>query len=121
MKTAKLVLTVMLFVLIANTLNAENPDYFIGKWSVTVEGTPNGDATSTFVFERVDGKLTGYTQSEGQEPIKFSSVEEEGDEVTAYFTTSGYDVYLYVERIDDDTVEGSMMDMFDCTGKRVFE
>ncbi len=122
MKKARLILFGMLFGLIAISANAQASDFFVGKWAILVKGTPNGDATSTFVFERVEGKLTGYTQSEGQTPIEFSRVEEDGEEVTAYFTSaSGYEVYLYIEKIDEDHVEGSMMDMFDCTGERVKE
>ncbi|PKQ66007.1 hypothetical protein BZG01_12685 [Labilibaculum manganireducens] len=122
MKKARIILFGMLFGLIAISANAQASDFFVGKWAILVTGIPNGDATSYFTFERVDGKITGFTKTEGAAAIKFSRVEEDGDEVTAYFTSaSGYDVYLYIEKIDENHVEGSMMDMFDCTGERVVE
>ena len=49
---------------------------------------------------------------------KFAKVEEKGNTVTLYFTSSGYDVYLQLEKKDDNNVKGSMMNMFDATGTR---
>lgn len=113
---------IMTFCFSTENVQAQTKDYFVGKWSVLVTGTPKGDATSTFVFERVDGKLTGYTKTNDQEPIKFSRIQEDGNEITAYFTSaSGYEVYLYVKKVDDNKVEGSMMDMFDAVGTRIVE
>lgn len=106
----------------AQETQAQSTDYFVGKWEILVEGTPNGDATSIFIFERKDDELAGVVQTEGQAPIKLSRVEEDGDEITAYFTSaSGYEVYLYLEKIDKNKVEGSMMDMFDASGERIKE
>ena len=123
MKARRIFLVGMLFSLLTISATAQASDYFVGKWAILVEGTPNGDATSNFVFERNEkGELIGEVQTEGQAAIKLSRVEENGDELTAYFTSaSGYEVYMYIEKIDENTVEGSMMDMFDATGERVVE
>ena len=102
----------------ANSQDGE--DYFVGKWDILTEGTPSGDAHSTLILKRgEDGKLAGTFQSEGKEATKLTRVVEKGSEVTVYFVTSGYDVYLYLEKIDEAKAEGSMMDMFDCYGTRV--
>lgn len=97
-------------------------DYFVGKWSVLTTGLPSGDAKSTLVLERKDGKLVGTLDQEGK-PNKnvFRKVEEKENSVTCYFTANGYDVYLFLEKKDANNVIGSMMDMFDCTGVRVTE
>lgn len=97
-------------------------DYFVGKWKVLTVGLPSGDATSVVTLERKDGKLTGTMMQDGKPaPNVFRKVEEKGNTVTAYFTASGYDVYLFLEKKDDSNITGSMMDMFDCTGTRLVE
>ncbi|MBL4559372.1 MAG: hypothetical protein JKX79_00155 [Labilibaculum sp.] len=122
MKKVKLILFGMLFSLIALAGNAQNDDYFVGKWNFEIVGTPSGDTQSTLTFERKDGELGGTMESEGKALITFSRVELDGDEITAYFTSdSGYDVYFYLEKIDGNNAEGSMMDFFDATAKRIAE
>lgn len=97
-------------------------DYFVGKWKVLTTGLPSGDATSVVTLERKDGKLTGTMMQDGKPaPNVFTKVDEKGKTVTAYFTASGYDVYLFLEQTGDNNVTGSMMDMFDCTGTRIVE
>lgn len=100
--------------------NAPSGEYFSGKWNILTEGTPSGDANSLLIIERnEEGKLGGVFQSEGGKPAKLTRVEETEESITAYFIASGYDVYLWLEKVDDDTVEGTMMDMFDAYGTRV--
>lgn len=97
-------------------------DYFVGKWNIVTTGLPNGDAKSVVTLERKDGKLIGSMGEEGKPGKKlFDKVEEKATSVTAYFTSNGYDVYLFLEKKDDNNITGSMMDMFDCTGVRVVE
>ena len=123
MKKLSLVLVVIaLFLgsLVANAQSSEN--FFVGKWKVLTVGTPNGDAKSTVSLERKDGKLTGTMASEGaSETIKFTNVEEKENSVTVYFSASGYDVYMVLDKKDENHVTGSMMDMFDVSGERVLE
>jgi hypothetical protein len=97
-------------------------DYFVGKWSVLTTGLPSGDAKSVVTFERKDGKLIGKMAEEGKPNVNiFSKVEEKEKSVTGYFTASGYDVYIFLEKKDDNNITGSLMDMFDCTGVRIVE
>jgi hypothetical protein len=104
----------------ANSQDAK--DYYVGKWDVLTEGTPSGDTHSTLILTRgEDGKLTGTFQSPGKDATKLTRVEEKEDNVTCYFVASGYDVYLYMEKIDQDKMEGSMMDMFDSYATRIKE
>ena len=95
-------------------------DYFVGKWNIEVKGTPQGDGKMTVTLERKDGKLTGtLSAKEMPEAAKFTKVEETEKAVTVYFTSQGYDVYLKLEKKDEDHVTGNMMDMFDATGERI--
>ena len=107
------------------SLHAQNApaDYFVGKWTVSVEDTPMGDMTMNIAIERVDGTLTGTLGGGEMEAIKFSKIEEVKDKsVTLYFSTpDGYDVYIYLEKKDDNAVKASIMDMFDANGIRVIE
>jgi hypothetical protein len=125
MKRASLFLTGMLMMWVTFTLNAQDQpeDFFAGKWECLVEGAPQGDMKMEVTLQRVDGKLTGELIYGTDSPAsKFTRVDEKKDKsVTLYFASSGYDVYLYLEKKDNDAVEGSMMDMFDVTGKRVVE
>lgn len=121
MKNVRLFLVVVFCMVSALKMNAQVPaDFFAGKWSVLVSGTPNGDAKMLVNLERKDGKLTGgVINPDAAEPTKFSNVEEKENSVTVYFSASGYDVYLTLEKKGDNKVEGSMMDMFDAKGERV--
>lgn len=123
MKKTMMIFVGMFFMLATLTLNAQNPpaDYFAGKWNILIEGTPSGDSNSILILKRVDGKLKGTFQSEGKAPAELTRVEEEADEVTCYFVASGYDVYLFMEKLDENKTEGTMMDMFDAYGTRAKE
>lgn len=105
----------------AQDVQDQPTDFFVGEWKVLVEGTPNGDVTMILKLERKDGKLIGTIDGGGQNSTALSRVEEKKDKsITAYFkSSSGYDVYLFLEKKKSgDTLEGSMMDMFDATAKR---
>jgi hypothetical protein len=94
-------------------------DYFAGKWNILVKGLPNGDTKMMVVLDKKDTTLTGtILDSVGTETAKFSKVELKENEVTLYFTAQGYDVYLTMDKKDEDHVTGSMMGMFDAEGTR---
>jgi hypothetical protein len=113
------------FLILSFNANAQTPppgDYYVGKWNVLVEGTPQGDGKMIIVLERKDGKLGGTITNKGAtEPTMITRVEEKEKSITLYFTTTGYDVNLTLEKKDDDHVTGNMMDMFDTKGERVKE
>lgn len=95
------------------------PDYFAGKWNMLVKGLPNGDTKMIVVLDKKDTTLAGIIQdSVGTEISKFSKVEIRENGVTVYFTAQGYDVYMTMNKKDEDHITGSMMDMFDAEGMR---
>lgn len=99
-------------------------DFYAGKWEMLIIGTPNGDAVLTTALARKDGKLTGtITPKTGdqKEEIKISNVEEADGKVTLYFTIQQYDVNVLLEKVDDDNLKGSLMNMFDVKVKRIKE
>ena len=95
-------------------------DYFAGKWSILVKGTPQGDAKMFFVLEKKDSALTGVVQdSTGKEMSKLDKVEVNGNSATVYFNAEGYDVNVVMNKKDEDHVTGNLMGMFDAEGERV--
>ena len=123
MKRLSLIFTVLLGLFLSLNVNAQvKRDYFVGKWNVTVMGTPNGDRIMDFVFTRKEGKLTGAVQdTTGNETAKITTIEESEKSITAAFTAEGYDVTVTFEPVDDNNLKGSLMGMFDAKGVRVKE
>jgi hypothetical protein len=106
----------------ANAQSKTGADYFKGKWSVLVKGTPNGDSKMIFVLENRNDSISGVVQdTTGLEIAKITSAELKEKEVTLYFTTQGYDVNLLLTKKDDDHTTGSLMSMFDAEGERIKE
>lgn len=121
MKKTMMIFAGIFFILATLTLNAQKPaaDYFIGKWNILVEGTPSGDANMILSLEKKDGKVVGILKQEGESGTPIDRVEIKENEMTVYWVASGYDVYLYVEKIDDNKLEGTLMDMFDASAERI--
>jgi hypothetical protein len=123
MKKFTSVLVGILCLLVSVNVNAQSKvgaDYFKGKWSVLLKGTPNGDAKMIFVLENRNDSIAGVVQdTAGVEIAKITNVELKDNEVTLYFTTQGYDVNLLLTKKDDDHTTGSLMSMFDAEGERI--
>ena len=86
MKKVSLLLAGLFFLLLSINVHAQSTtgkDYFAGKWSVLVKGTPNGDARMFFVLDKKDSTLTGSVQdSTGTEISKIDNVELNGNTAT---------------------------------------
>jgi hypothetical protein len=96
-------------------------DFYLGKWTVTILGTPQGDAKMDVTFSMKEGKLIADMQ-DLEDPTKtkpMTTVEVESTKVTIFFSAAGYDLSIPFEKVDDDNLKGKMMDMFDCTAKRL--
>ncbi|MFI5155627.1 MAG: hypothetical protein ACHQEM_05555 [Chitinophagales bacterium] len=123
MKKSSLIFTAIMSLLLYVSANAQSKpgaDYFSGKWEILVKGTPNGDAKMLVILQKTDTSMSGAIQdSTGTELSKFSKVELKENQVTVYFSTQGYDVYLVMTKKDEDHVNGTMMDMFEANGERI--
>lgn len=96
------------------------PEYYEGKWEVTVFDTPQGTATIPMRFETVEGKTKGYFMEDASgTEMEMTSVSITGDNLVAYFNITGYDVFISLVKKDEDVSTGSLMDMFTAEGKRV--
>ena len=102
--------------------SSDSTAYFIGKWEITIFGTPNGDAKMIADINRIEGKLVGdlSNPAEPQAPKNpMTSITEEGGKMTIFFSASGYDLSIPFEKVDEDTIKGNLMSMFEVKAKRV--
>lgn len=109
-----------------NTFAQTTPanDFYVGKWEITILGTPQGDAKLIANIYRKDGKLTGEMTNPaepGSEATPLTNIEEVDGKMTIYFSASGYDLSIPFEKVDDDNLKGQMMGMFDCKAIRIKE
>lgn len=123
MRTMKMML-VATFVILATIMGKaqdKKSDFFVGKWATVTTGTPGGDGKGMIVLTRnAEGKLAGATMgADGTGEIAFSRVDEKEKSVTVYFKARGYDVYIYLEKVDNNHLTGSTMDMFDTNATRI--
>jgi len=115
-----LVLLVAMGSLVTLSSFTSSPEYFEGKCAVTVYDTPEGTATIPMRFETVDGKTMGYFVEDVSGTEKeMSSVNITDGVLTAYFNITGYDVYLSLKKVDNESASGSLMDMFVTEAKKV--
>ena len=123
MKQISFILTTALLLLTSANLIAQHEpsDYFAGNWEILLEGTPSGDVTVNMTLERKDGKLEGNMSANDDEVTNFTSVEEGEGSITLNWISQGYDVYLVLQKKDEDNISGSLMDMFSASGKRIKE
>jgi len=122
MKKFKAVLVILFVLSITTAVKAQtsNTEYFSGKWSVILKGTPNGDAKMIFVLEKKVDSLTGVVlDTTGNQISKIDKAELKDTTVTLYFNAQGYDVSLVLNRKDEDHVTGSLLNMFDAEGERI--
>ena len=120
-KLVFLTASLIAFLVTSPKLDAQNPpDYFTGQWKVKIYDTPEGDAEMIVTLERKEDKLVGNIGTEGQEgTIEISSIDEKETSITIYFFAAGYDVYINLEKKDDNNLEGTLMDMFTTKGERI--
>jgi|AntRauMFilla1563_2_1112583.scaffolds.fasta_scaffold01052_3 predicted RNA-binding protein len=118
----KLLLVALVLVCVSTlaTGASNSAEYFEGKWSVMIKGTPQGDATIPMRFETIEGATKGYfvVDDSGQE-LEMSSVAIIDGVLSAAFNITGYDVDIYMSEVDDENAAGSLMGMFDLSATRV--
>jgi hypothetical protein len=117
-------LMAMILIVIATKVNAQTQtNYFIGKWDVLVKGLPQGDTHMKFNIADSAGHMKGalLDTSAAHKDIPLTKIEPDGDKITLYFSTQGYDVSLLLAKKDDDHATGSLMGMFDAKAVRLKE
>jgi cytochrome c len=99
---------------------SENTDFFAGKWTAKMIGTPGGDVPIDFIFERSNGKLSGKMVSEKMGSQALDKVEEiDGEKIKVFFQANGMSINIEMSKEDSDNFKGRLMGMFDVKGTRV--
>ena len=117
-------LMAVILIVIATKVNAQTQtNYFLGKWDVLVKGLPQGDTHMKFNIADSAGHMKGalLDTSAAHKDIPLTKIEQDGDKITLYFSTQGYDVSLLLAKKDDDHATGSLMNMFDANAIRLKE
>jgi len=116
-----LIAVIASFVLLTSSVHAQTtPNYFIGKWAVLLKGTPNGDGYLHLIVVDSAGIVKGsYLDTATKKQVPFTKVEQaDHGKITFYFNISNYDVYLKLEKKDDNHATGTLLDMFDAVAER---
>ena len=83
MKKAFLIISgIILFVSQLTFAQDNAPDFFLGKWNVTVIGTPNGDAKFVLQVENKEGALTAAILGGDGKSQKVDRVETKPNAIT---------------------------------------
>lgn len=115
------VLFVVLAAISATGFSKTVADFWVGKWEITVVGTPDGDTKMVANLTREGGVLAGQLinmkdSTAGKIPV---SVTEEGNRIIMGFSAQGYDVTIDLAKVDEDNLKGNLLNMFDATAKRL--
>ena len=101
---------------------ATSTDFFVGKWAISIAGTPNGDVKLLTDLVRKDGKLTGELTDavDATKPkIAIDKIEENGDKLVIHFDApQAAGLALNLAKVDADTLKGEVYN-FDAVAKRV--
>jgi hypothetical protein len=120
MKKLSLLLFFLAVTLVSSQSFAQDADYFVGQWDVTVKDTPNGTVNVRLSLERVDGKLMGkFVDAASGRETSITQINEQEKTITLYFFAEGYDLYLTLNQAGEDSLSGSLADSFSVTGQRV--
>jgi hypothetical protein len=98
---------------------ASPAQFFLGKWTITIMGTPDGDVTLNTEFAMKGDTLVGYSaKTDKQDRLDFRNIVAKEKSIFFEFSAQGYDLSLELIKKDDDNLEGKLMDMFDTKAKR---
>ena len=113
---------ILILSLDSNAQSTTGADYFAGKWTVLLKGTPGGDRKIVVILEKKDSVLTGMVQdTAGNEVSKITKSELKENELTIYFRGEGYDLNLLMIKKDEDNITGNLLAMFEAEGVRIKE
>jgi hypothetical protein len=85
------------------------PDFYAGKWDISVIGSPRGDVTFATTLTRKDGKLTGEMVN-GDDKRPLTKVEESATTLVLYFmSTQAGEINVTLEKVDANNLKGNLM------------
>jgi hypothetical protein len=112
MKNFSIVLFLLFFattIKISAQSAATTPDFYAGKWDISVIGSPKGDVIFATNLVRKDGKLTGELVS-GEDKRPITKVEESATTLVLYFMSSqAGEINVTLEKVDANNLKGNLM------------
>lgn len=126
MKKASVFLFVIFFAIAFKGFSQSTapPDFYAGKWEISILGSARGDVKFSTNLVRKDGKLTGELTNptdatEAKRPI--TKIEESAKKLVIYFESSqAGEISVDLDKVDDNNLKGSLMS-FEATAKRIKE
>ena len=114
-------LIILMLLLTTSMLNAQtkNTDYFVGKWSVEIKGTPGGDSKMIVKLIKKDGKLEGTVLREDKDPEEIKKIEETENLLKIYFKHGWFTVSLQMDKTDEKHCSAKLMDKYKGTCERM--
>lgn len=99
---------------------------FLGKWDMLWKDLPDGDMECQLILTNENGKLKGTLTSTDivnkyGKGIDLYDIDIDKKELSFMYTAEGYDVSIVVEMVDENSLEGYMMDMFEIFASRAKE
>ncbi|WP_341227561.1 hypothetical protein [uncultured Arcticibacterium sp.] len=117
-----LTLTAFLLTSVVNVQAQEDNSYFLDSWNVLVKGTPEGDAELPMRFEMTDDVVSGYfINPESGEEEEMDSAEIKDGTLSVAFYIAGYDVTMNLKKETENSMKGSLMEMFEAEATRVVD
>ncbi|GAB1454098.1 hypothetical protein MASR2M47_41540 [Draconibacterium sp.] len=123
MKVIKTILMSLIVLCATHTIHAQTitSSPFLGKWKVNITGTPSGDAEMIMNIVQTNDSIVGTIGTEGQEPKKIDKVVIDEKKMSVYWKSGEYDVYIKFDLVDENKLEGSLIELFNATAKRIVE
>lgn len=120
-KISQIVTLFFAFVLFSTNVSAQQikKDFFLGKWNVMVYGTTRGDQRMIIELKRVAGKLQGAIVGPTDDIKKFTEIKENTNSVTLTFKYLLFNVHLYLQKEDDNSVTGKLQNDYKAVGNRM--
>jgi len=94
-------------------------DYFIGKWNVTIKGTPGGDSKLVVDLKQEDYKLTGTVTSEKDGEVEIKEAELTDDGMVVSFKSGWFSVELLMKEKDANHCSCKLAGRYDGKSTRV--
>ncbi len=103
----------------SSTVSKNNIDkYFIGKWEVTIKGTPVGDSKLVVDLKMKDGIVTGTIKKEDG-IVDLTNIDVNGDSLQVSFKHGIMPINLLMIKAGDNKCNCKLANMFDGESLRV--
>ena len=124
MKAVNILIFTFVFALISFEGVAQTSnDFFVGKWEISIIGSPRGDVKMVTNLTREEGKLVGELKKiEDDEEVKLTvnKIIESEDKIKIFFEAEQVgEIAIDLTKVDEDNMKGVTYEYFETVAKRV--